>query len=53
MARNKNIEHSPNYELIKNYYDTGKWSKERVHNVVNKPNGITVEEYKEITGEDY
>lgn len=45
--------HSKNFELVKNYYDTGKWSKQRVYNVVGKPAGITAEEYEEITGEPY
>jgi uncharacterized XkdX family phage protein len=45
--------HSKNYEKIKKYYDSGLWDKERVHNVVGKKNGITEEEYLEITGEDY
>lgn len=45
--------HSKNYELIRKYYVTGKWSKKRVYNVVGKPSGITAEEYEEITGEPY
>ncbi len=42
--------HSENFEKIKFYYDTGRWTKERVHNVVGHPNGITEEEYIEIVG---
>lgn len=45
--------HSKNFEKIKNYYDTGLWSKERVYNVVGKKTGITADEYEEITGEPY
>lgn len=36
-------------EQIKHWYNTGRWSVDRVHNVVGKPSGITEEEYKEIT----
>lgn len=45
--------HSKNFEKIKNYYDKGLWTKEQVYNVVGKKNGITPEEYEEITGEPY
>ncbi len=45
--------HSINFEKIKYYYDMGLWKKERVHNVVGKKNGITAEEYAEITGENF
>lgn len=44
---------SKNFYKIRNYYYTGKWSKEYVRNVVGKPGGITAEEYKIITGEPY
>ncbi len=44
---------SKNFNKIKTYYDTGLWDKERVYNVVGKKNGITPEEYEEITGEPY
>lgn len=44
---------SKNYEKIKSYYERGLWDKQRVFNVVGKKTGITPEEYKEITGEDY
>lgn len=47
------MEHSKNFETIKYYYDVGLWDKERVYNVVGKKNGITPEEYEEITGEPY
>lgn len=45
-------EHSPKYELVKNYYNTGKWGKKAVRNAVIKE-WITAEEYEEITGEPY
>ena len=51
MARKKVTEHSPNFEKVKNYYDEGLWSIERVYNAVGK--WITPEEYEEITGEPY
>ena len=40
------------YEKIKEYYDTGLWSEERVRNMVIK-GVITEEEFYEITGEFY
>lgn len=40
-------------EQIKNWYNTGRWSLDRVYNVVGKPSGITEEEYREITGLKY
>lgn len=48
MAKKK---HSPMFDRIKDWYDNGFWTKERVRNVVGR--AITAEEYKEITGEDY
>jgi hypothetical protein len=45
------VEHSKNFEKVKNYYDMGLWSKSKVYNAVGR--WITPEEYKEITGEDY
>lgn len=42
---------SKNFAKVKDYYDRGLWSKERVHAVVGK--WITSSEYKEITGEKY
>ena len=38
------------YEKIKEYYNTGLWSKERVRNMVVK-GVITEEEFYDITGE--
>ena len=43
--------HSKKYQMVKDNYDNGYWSKQRVHNVVGKL--ITPEEYEEITGEKY
>ena len=40
------------YEKIKEYYNTGLWSKERVRNMVIK-GIITEEEFYDITGEFY
>lgn len=39
------------FDKIKNYYDLGLWSIDRVFNVVGK--AITEEEYKLVTGFDY
>lgn len=44
------MEHTVNFEKIKNYYDRGLWSIDRVWNVVGITNGITEAEYLEITG---
>ena len=43
--------HSKNFEKVKNYFDSRRWDKERVHKAVGR--WITAAEYKEITGEDY
>lgn len=40
------------YEKIKEYYNTGLWSVERVRNMVVK-GIITEEEYKDIVGKEY
>ena len=48
------MEHSKNFEKVKNYYNNGNnglWTLKQVYNAVGK--WITEEEYKEITGEDY
>ena len=42
---------SKKFEMVKEYYDRGVWSKERVYNAVGK--FITAEEYEFITGEPY
>ena len=45
-------EHSPKFELVKGYYDSGLWKKKAVRNAVTK-GWITADEYEEITGEAY
>lgn len=45
-------EHSPKFELVKGYYDSGLWKKKAVRNAVVK-GWITADEYEEITGEIY
>lgn len=44
--------HSEHFYEVKKYYDSGKWSIERVHNAVIK-GWITEEEFLEITGKNY
>lgn len=46
------MEHSKNYQKVKDFYDNRLWDESRVRNAVIK-NWITTDEYKEITGEDY
>ncbi len=43
---------SPMYYTIKSYYDTGRWSKQRVREAV-ECGAITAAEYKRITKEPY
>lgn len=43
--------HSKKFKTVKDGYNDGYWSKQRVHDVVGKL--ITPEEYEEITGEPY
>ena len=45
--------YSKNFEKIRDYYNSGLWSIAKVRAVVGKPLGITTEEFKEITGQDY
>lgn len=45
-------EHSPKFELVKGYYDSGFWKKKAVRNAVVK-GWIRADEYEEITGEVY
>lgn len=45
------MEHSKNFDKVKNYYERGMWSIERVRAAVGK--WITPEEFEEITGEAY
>lgn len=52
MAKKAAQEHSKNYDKVKNYYDKGLWSIDRVHNAVIK-GWITPEEFEEITGQPY
>jgi len=47
-----NNEHSPKFELVKKYYDSGRWSFNAVKNAVVK-GWITPEEFEEITGQPY
>ena len=42
---------SKNYHKVKDYYERGLWSSERVYNAVGK--WITAEEYTAITGQAY
>ncbi len=41
------------FDRIKQYYTEGLWSIQRVWNVVEKPNGLTEDEYQQITGFSY
>lgn len=43
-------EHSPKFELVKGWYDTGRWGLVAVRNAVAK-GWITAAEYEEIVGE--
>lgn len=45
-------EHSEKFEMVKSYYEEGRWKKKAVRNAVVK-GWITAEEYAEITGEAY
>ena len=45
------MEHSKNFDKVKNYFDRGMWSIDRVRVAVGK--WITAEEFAEITGEVY
>ena len=45
-------EHSEKFEMVKSYYEAGRWKKKAVRNAVVK-GWITAEEYAEITGEVY
>ena len=45
-------EHSPKFDTVKEYYDSGMWKKKAVRNAVVK-NWIRADEYEEITGEPY
>lgn len=43
---------SKKYQKVKNYYSRGLWNISRVRDAV-EMSWITVEEFKEITGEEY
>ena len=45
------IEHSKDFDKIKRWYGNGLWKVKHVRAAVGKK--ITVDEFKEITGEDY
>lgn len=46
-----NEQHSAKYDLVKRYYDAGRWSAAAVRAAV--PKWITAAEYQQITGEPY
>lgn len=43
---------SSKFEIVKEFYDTGRWNIIRVRNAVIK-NWITTDEFEQITGEKY
>ena len=50
------MEHSKNFQKVKNYYGRGLWDERKVHDMVTHPTSapwITEEEYEEITGKEY
>ena len=51
MKARRYVKMSKNYNKVKDYYERGLWSSERVYNAVGK--WITVEEYEMITKEVY
>jgi len=52
MEQAQEVQHSPKFEDIKGYYDSGFWNAAMVKNAVKKKR-ITAEEYTEITGKEY
>lgn len=42
---------SKRFKMVKEFYDSGRWSKEMVRNAVGR--WITEEEFREITGKAY
>ena len=49
-------EHSPKFEMVKEYYESGRWGKAAVRKAVTMPKKspyITAIEYEEIVGEPY
>ena len=45
-------EHSPKFQMVKDFYDSGQWKKKAVRNAVVK-HWITAAEYEEIIGEPF
>lgn len=45
-------EHSPKFQMIKTYYEDGRWKINRVRMAV-KAQWITADEFQEITGQEY
>ncbi len=43
---------SKKFDMVKEFYDEGRWNKKRVHDAVEK-GWITPEEYQLITGDPY
>lgn len=52
MEQAQEVQHSPKFEDIKGYYDSGFWNAAMVKNAVKKKR-IAAEEYTEITGKEY
>ena len=52
MEQAQEVQHSPKFEDIKGYHDSGFWNAAMVKNAVKKKR-ITAEEYTEITGKEY
>ena len=52
MEQAQEVQHSPKFEDIKGYYDSGFWNAAMVKNAVKKKR-IKAEEYTEITGKEY
>lgn len=46
------VEHSPKFEDVKNWYNSGRWKIVAIRNAVIK-GWITAAEFEEITGEIY
>lgn len=51
-AEANTVEHSPKFDLVKGWYDSGRWGLTAVRNAVKK-SWITAAEFEEITGEIY
>ena len=45
-------EHSENFGMVKDFYESGQWKKKAVKNAVRR-NWITAAEYEEIVGEPF